>query len=77
MTSRVNSGLKTAPRCGGRFQCLDSPDWSWPFAIVRLPGREGHIPAEGLKTEVTQPIELHGVMLAAVATIGLGIVLGP
>lgn len=47
------------------------------FAIVRLPGRGGHVPAEGLKTEVTQPIELPGVMLAAVATIGLGIVLGP
>lgn len=47
------------------------------FAIVRLPGRGGHVPAEGLKTEVTQPVELPGVMLAAVATIGLGIVLGP
>ena len=28
-------------------------------------GRGGHVPAEGLKTEVTQPIELPGVMLAA------------
>jgi H+/Cl- antiporter ClcA len=35
------------------------------------------VPAEGLKTEMTQPVELPGVMLAAVATIGLGIVLGP
>src|SRR3954467_11420132 len=27
-------------------------------AIVRLPGEGGHVPAEGLKTGVTQPIEL-------------------
>ncbi len=47
------------------------------FAIVRLPGRGGHIPAEGLKTGMVQPVELPGVMLAAVATIGLGVVLGP
>ncbi len=47
------------------------------FAIVRLPGRGGHVPAEGLKVAPTQPIELPGVMLAAVATLGLGIVLGP
>ena len=47
------------------------------FAIVRLPGRGGHVPAEGLATGVTQPVELPGVMLAAVASIGLGVVLGP
>ena len=41
-------------------------------AIVRLPGEGGHVPAEGLKTGVTQPIELPGVLLAAVAGIGLG-----
>jgi H+/Cl- antiporter ClcA len=47
------------------------------LAIVRLPGIGGHKPSEGLKTGVTQPIELPGVVLAAVATIGLGVVLGP
>ena len=47
------------------------------FAIVRLPGSGGHVPADGLKAEVTQPIELPGVMLAAIATIRLGVVLGP
>ena len=47
------------------------------IAIVRLPGEGGHVPAEGLKTGVTQPIELPGVLLAAVAGIGLGVVLGP
>src|SRR3954471_1207094 len=65
-----------------------APTW-WPlpvlavaglivaFAIVRLPGRGGHNPAEGLKMGATQPIDLPGVMLAAIATVGLGAVLGP
>jgi H+/Cl- antiporter ClcA len=47
------------------------------FAIVRLPGRGGHLPADGLGGGVTQPVDLPGVVLAALATIGLGIVLGP
>jgi H+/Cl- antiporter ClcA len=66
------------------------PTW-WPLpwlalagaltalAIARLPGRGGHIPAEGLKTggAPTQPVELPGILLAATATLGLGLVLGP
>jgi hypothetical protein len=48
------------------------------FAIARLPGRGGHEPAEGIKTGTpTQPIELPGVVLAALASIGLGFVVGP
>ncbi len=47
------------------------------FAVARLPGNGGHIPAEGLKASPTSPIELPGVMLAAVVGIGLGAVLGP
>ena len=49
------------------------------LAIERLPGRGGHIPAHGLVTTggPTLPIELPGIMLAAIATIGLGLVLGP
>jgi chloride channel protein, CIC family len=47
------------------------------FAIVRLPGRGGHVPAEGLNAGPTEPVHLPGVMLAAVATLGLGLVLGP
>jgi H+/Cl- antiporter ClcA len=47
------------------------------FAIVRLPGRGGHVPAGGLSSGLTQPAELPGVMLAAIASIGLGVVLGP
>jgi H+/Cl- antiporter ClcA len=46
-------------------------------AIVRLPGRGGHIPAHGLNPSPTAPVELPGVMLAAVAGLGLGLVLGP
>jgi chloride channel protein, CIC family len=46
-------------------------------AIVRLPGRGGHIPAEGLNPSPIQPIELPGVILAGIASIGLGVVLGP
>jgi H+/Cl- antiporter ClcA len=64
------------------------PEW-WPlpwlalagvvvaFAIERLPGRGGHIPARGLNPSPTQPIELPGVLVAALAGIGAGIVLGP
>ena len=47
------------------------------FAIDRLPGVGGHIPAEGLNASPTQPIELPGVIAAGVATLGLGLVLGP
>jgi H+/Cl- antiporter ClcA len=67
-----------------------APRW-WPLpvlpiaalitalAIVRLPGRGGHIPSEGLATGGPPPtgVELPGILLAAFATIGLGLVLGP
>src|SRR4051794_10771838 len=60
----------------------DAPVW-WPlpvlgvagvviaFTIVRLPGGGGHVPANGLAASPTAPIELPGVLLAALATIGL------
>ncbi len=48
------------------------------FAIVRLPGHGGHEPSQGLASgPPTEPIELPGVVLAAAATLGLGLVLGP
>jgi H+/Cl- antiporter ClcA len=65
-----------------------APTW-WPlpvcfvaavivaFAIVRLPGRGGHVPAHGLDPSPTAPIELPGVMLAAIGGLSLGLVLGP
>lgn len=48
-------------------------------AIVRLPGTGGHVPAEGLKVSgpPVLPIDLPGIVLAALATVGGGLVLGP
>jgi hypothetical protein len=46
-------------------------------AIMRLPGFGGHIPAMGLAASPARPIEIPGVLLAALATVGLGLVLGP
>ena len=47
------------------------------LAIVRLPGRGGHIPYGGIKAGTAKPAELPGILLAALATLGLGLVLGP
>lgn len=49
------------------------------FAVLRLPGHGGHVPAEGLKSggPPTLPIDLPGVLLAGLASLGLGLVLGP
>lgn len=49
------------------------------LAIERLPGDGGHVPAQGLKVggDPTEPVELPGIILAALGTIGLGLVLGP
>ena len=66
-----------------------TPSW-WPFpvlavaglavalAITRLPGHGGHEPSKGLQAgPPTKPLELPGLLLAAIASIGLGLVLGP
>jgi H+/Cl- antiporter ClcA len=65
-----------------------APTW-WPLpvcgiagvivaaAIMRLPGFGGHIPALGLSAGAARPVDLPGILLAALATVGLGIVLGP
>src|SRR5437764_3142047 len=64
------------------------PDW-WPVpilaagsvvvavAIAKLPGRGGHIPAEGLATGGPLPraVELPGIVLAALGTLGFGLIL--
>jgi H+/Cl- antiporter ClcA len=66
-----------------------TPAW-WPIPLIGisgvlvgatiryLPGRGGHSPADGFKAGGSpSPIELPGVVLAAVATLALGAVLGP
>jgi H+/Cl- antiporter ClcA len=66
------------------------PTW-WPLPLLTLagvlvalcirslPGNCGHSPSEGFKTGggPTLPVELPGVVLAALTTLGLGVVLGP
>ena len=47
------------------------------LAITRFPGRGGHQPAHGLNASPTGPIDLPGVVLAGLASIGLGLVIGP
>jgi H+/Cl- antiporter ClcA len=46
-------------------------------AAVRLPGHGGHSPLEGLGAEPIPPIALASILPAALATLGLGLVLGP
>lgn len=66
-----------------------SPAW-WPLPLLGvsgllvsvtikyLPGQGGHSPADGFKTGGTpNPIDLPGVFIAALATLSLGVVLGP
>jgi chloride channel protein, CIC family len=46
-------------------------------AAVRLPGHGGHTPLEGLGMGVIHPLDLGSILLAALAGLGLGLVLGP
>ena len=68
-------------------------DWSepaWWYVILvpafagvlvalffRLPGHGGHSPLEGISTAPIPPVELPSILLAGLATLGLGLVLGP
>jgi chloride channel protein, CIC family len=45
--------------------------------LLRLPGHGGHPPLEGISVGDVRPIELPGILLAGLATLGGGIVLGP
>ena len=44
---------------------------------LRLPGHGGHPPLEGLGMEPLEPRDLGSILLAALASLGLGLVLGP
>jgi H+/Cl- antiporter ClcA len=69
---------------------FDTPPTWWPLpllalsgllvalAIRHLPGTGGHSPADGFKaTGALPPAQLPGVLLAALATLSFGVVLGP
>jgi H+/Cl- antiporter ClcA len=82
---QIQQGLFTDLPSGLGF---DDVPWWWPLPILilaglpvafaeRLPGAGGHIPAEGLKVGATTPDMLVGVFVAAVGSLGLGLVLGP
>jgi H+/Cl- antiporter ClcA len=66
----------------------DEPPWWYVMAIptlagavvavaLRLPGGAGHPPLEGLGLQPPQPLHLVGILLAALATLAGGLVLGP
>jgi H+/Cl- antiporter ClcA len=46
-------------------------------AAARLPGHGGHNPLLGLSMNPVRPVDLFSVVLAALATLSLGLVLGP
>jgi chloride channel protein, CIC family len=46
-------------------------------AAERLPGHGGHTPLEGLSMGSLRPVDLPGILLAGLASLGLGLVLGP
>ncbi|MFC7304740.1 chloride channel protein [Streptomyces monticola] len=72
----------------GKFGFGHAP-WWWPLPallaaglilapiVTRMPGRGGHLPVHGLGGTPIGPRELPGVALAALATLPLGVVLGP
>jgi H+/Cl- antiporter ClcA len=45
--------------------------------FLRLPGHGGHSPLEGISTAGVHPVDLPSILLAGLATLGLGLVLGP
>ncbi|WP_030457923.1 chloride channel protein [Kitasatospora sp. NRRL B-11411] len=65
------------------------PPWWWPLPalalaglllapiVTRMPGRGGHTPVLGLGGPPTLPVEVPSVVLAALAVLPLGAVLGP
>ncbi len=68
---------------------LDRAPWWWPLPalllaglllapiVTRVPGRGGHIPVDGMGGPPVPPRAVPGVVLAALACLPLGAVLGP
>ncbi|MDI3406024.1 chloride channel protein [Streptomyces cavernicola] len=68
---------------------FDRAPWWWPLPalllaglilapiVTRMPGRGGHVPVHGLGGPPLGPAALPSVVLAALATLPLGVVLGP
>ncbi|WP_229869801.1 chloride channel protein [Streptomyces flaveolus] len=66
-----------------------TPPWWWPLPalvlaglilapiVTRMPGAGGHLPVNGLGGAPVGPKALPGAVLAALATLPLGVVLGP
>jgi H+/Cl- antiporter ClcA len=69
-------GFDTVPDWWGLVVC-GLAGFPVALAIVKLPGEGGHVPAHGLQVGSTDPNMVPGVALAAFATLGLGLVLGP
>jgi H+/Cl- antiporter ClcA len=46
-------------------------------AALRLPGHGGHRPLDGIGMEPVRPVDLGSILLASLATLGFGVVLGP
>jgi H+/Cl- antiporter ClcA len=87
VTTLQNALFKDLPQDVLGFDSV--PTW-WPLpllaiagvlvalAIGQLPGTGGHSPADGFKTSGPLPaVQLPGVVLAALATLSFGVVLGP
>ncbi len=67
----------------------DTPPWWWVagtlavagvivgIAVVHLPGKGGHVPALGAHFGAAEPRELFSIIVAGVASIALGAVIGP
>ncbi|MFF8828728.1 chloride channel protein [Streptomyces sp. NPDC015131] len=65
------------------------PPWWWGLpalllaglllapVVTRVPGRGGHLAAHGLAKSPSEPVAVPGVVFAALATLPLGVVLGP
>jgi H+/Cl- antiporter ClcA len=67
----------TSARPGRPSSCSGLAGVLVGLVVARLPGRGGHVSANGMGAGMTQPIDLTGAVLAATLSLVLGAVLGP